>query len=137
MKTRITLLPPTPSILQTYHPTLRSCTQRLAASPPNDLPPTPQTFLDAMAVRESVFVDEQKVPLENEFDEEDGRCWHWVLYAAEDGDGEAGMKPVGTIRLVPFPQQGEQPRDGGVYWGGELVNREELGGEFGFPFVVS
>jgi len=81
-----------------------------------------------MVVREAVFVDEQKVALENEFDEEDPRCWHWVLYAA--GEPES---PVGTIRLVPFPQQGEEPRVGGVYFGGELVNAEELGdGEFFF-----
>ncbi|KAK1834506.1 acyl-CoA N-acyltransferase [Podospora conica] len=120
-KTTISLLPPTPSISQTYHPTLRSCIQKTSSS---SLPPTPQTFLDSMVVRETVFVDEQKVALENEFDDEDPRCWHWVLYA---GDSEEGMKPVGTIRLVPFPQQGETPRAGGVYFGGQLVNAEEMG----------
>jgi predicted GNAT family N-acyltransferase len=38
----------------------------------------PQTFLDAMEVREKVFVKEQKVPLENEFDSDDSRACHWV-----------------------------------------------------------
>lgn len=126
---KIALLPPAPSISKTYSPTLRSCIQQ--TSPPSStLPPTPQTFLDAMTVREAVFVDEQKVALENEFDEEDPRCWHWVLYASEEPESEP--KPAGTIRLVPFPQLGEEPRAGGVYFGGELVNAGELGGEFPF-----
>ena len=38
----------------------------------------PQTFLDAMDVREQVFVIEQGVPLENEFDSDDARACHWV-----------------------------------------------------------
>lgn len=44
-------------------------------------------------VREPVFVDEQKVPLEMEWDEDDPRCIHVV---AEDGDGN----PIGTGRLA-------------------------------------
>lgn len=129
---KIDLLPPTPSISKTYSATLRSCTQQTSPLS-SSLPPTPQTFLDAMLVREAVFVDEQKVALENEFDEEDPRCWHWVLYAP--GESESEPKPAGTIRLVPFPQLGEEPRAGGVYFGGELTNAEELlgGCEFFFP----
>lgn len=38
----------------------------------------PKTFLDAMEVREEVFVREQKVPLQNEFDSDDARAYHWV-----------------------------------------------------------
>lgn len=38
----------------------------------------PKTFLDAMEVREEVFVKEQGVPLENEFDSDDARACHWV-----------------------------------------------------------
>jgi len=38
----------------------------------------PKTFLDAMEVREQVFVLEQSVPLENEFDSDDARACHWV-----------------------------------------------------------
>lgn len=38
----------------------------------------PQTFLDAMEVREQVFVHEQGVPLDNEFDADDARACHWV-----------------------------------------------------------
>jgi hypothetical protein len=38
----------------------------------------PKTFLDAMEVREEVFVKEQGVPLENEFDSDDPRACHWV-----------------------------------------------------------
>lgn len=47
----------------------------------------PKTFLDAMEVREEVFVKEQKVPLENEFDSDDPRACHWVratFYSCHD-----------------------------------------------------
>lgn len=40
----------------------------------------PKAFLDAMEVREEVFVKEQMVPLENEFDSDDPRACHWVSY---------------------------------------------------------
>ncbi|MFN0314836.1 MAG: GNAT family N-acetyltransferase [Burkholderiales bacterium] len=46
------------------------------------------------AIREAVFVDEQKVPVELEWDEEDVRCVH-VL--AEASNGAA----IGTGRLLP------------------------------------
>lgn len=46
------------------------------------------------AVREPVFVSEQQVPLELEWDEDDPRCIH-VL--AEDPEG----RPIGTGRLAP------------------------------------
>ena len=49
---------------------------------------------DAQAVRYEVFVLEQKVPLEMEWDEMDVRCLHAV---ALDDDGKA----VGTGRLLP------------------------------------
>jgi predicted GNAT family N-acyltransferase len=88
----------------------------------------PQIFRDAMFVREAVFVDEQNVPLEVEFDEDDHRSWHWVVYASvatssnsaspttmsaapantyffeqRRPSATARRLPVGTIRLVPPP----------------------------------
>ena len=80
----------------------------------------PSIFCDAMSVRETVFVHEQHVPLENELDDDDPRCWHWVVYASvgnraaspaasrsPTGKGRqsstASRVPVGTIRLVPPP----------------------------------
>ncbi|TKA70419.1 hypothetical protein B0A49_09219 [Cryomyces minteri] len=42
----------------------------------------PHTFVEAMSVREEVFVKEQKVPLENELDADDPRSYHWVVYAS-------------------------------------------------------
>jgi hypothetical protein len=46
---------------------------------PNDqLGDVPKTFLDAMEIREQVFVIEQDVPLANEFDSDDARSCHWV-----------------------------------------------------------
>ncbi|KAF2010971.1 hypothetical protein BU24DRAFT_436317 [Aaosphaeria arxii CBS 175.79] len=85
----------------------------------------PQVFLDAMSVREEVY-GEQGVPLEAEFDEDDSRSWHWVVYAsvassstppanltaaatgtpAEEerrASATAQRLAVGTIRLVPPP----------------------------------
>ncbi|QIW96524.1 hypothetical protein AMS68_002042 [Peltaster fructicola] len=54
------------------------------------------TFLNAMTVREEVFVVEQGVPLDNELDDDDTNCVHFVLYP------DAGTsKPAGTIRIVP------------------------------------
>jgi predicted GNAT family N-acyltransferase len=38
----------------------------------------PKAFIDAMEVREQVFVEEQGVPLTNEFDSDDARACHWV-----------------------------------------------------------
>ena len=82
----------------------------------------PQGFIDAMTVREEVFVKEQGVPLESEFDEDDPLSFHWVAYASipvkqtspelkpqdekMDGTRRASTStkiPIGTIRLVPPP----------------------------------
>ncbi|KAJ4340560.1 hypothetical protein N0V95_007484 [Ascochyta clinopodiicola] len=88
----------------------------------------PLLFKDAMSVREEVF-GEQGVPLEAEFDEDDARSWHWVVYAsvgtssssppksvltrsdsgntpaddARRASATAQRLPVGTIRLIPPP----------------------------------
>lgn len=48
----------------------------------------------ARPVREKVFIEEQKVPLELEWDEWDERCDHVVAY---DAQGHA----IGTARLAP------------------------------------
>ena len=59
----------------------------------------PQTFLDSLAVRAAVFVDEQKaVPLKHHIDRDDVRSCCMVLYSP----GPAS-RPVGTVRLVPSP----------------------------------
>lgn len=78
----------------------------------------PQGFIDAMQVREEVYVREQNIPLENELDEDDARSFHWVAYAsipakaATNGNGNGSTTrrtsnstkiPIGTIRLVPPP----------------------------------
>ncbi|PNY29966.1 Uncharacterized protein TCAP_00125 [Tolypocladium capitatum] len=101
----------------------------------------PRPFLDAMEVRESVFVKEQKVPLENEFDADDPRSCHWVVYASvnkteelevrdEDGNviqprkSSTRTTPIGTIRLVPFPHD-QHPKAGGRYWKGVLEGEDE------------
>lgn len=79
----------------------------------------PEAFIDAMIVREEVFVKEQNGKLENEVDEDDARSFHWVAYASipakaatTNGDSSVGVErrsssstkiPIGTIRLVPPP----------------------------------
>lgn len=76
----------------------------------------PEAFIDAMIVREEVYVQEQGVPLENELDDDDARSFHWVAYASipakamTNGNGNPARKdsastkiPIGTIRLVPPP----------------------------------
>ena len=49
---------------------------------------------EASAIRLTVFVDEQKVPLEEELDAADAHCIHFV---ARDVEGQA----VGCARLLP------------------------------------
>ncbi|MCJ1308491.1 hypothetical protein MMC25_002144 [Agyrium rufum] len=42
----------------------------------------PATFSDALQVRIAVFIEEQNCELANEIDEDDPRCWHWVVYSS-------------------------------------------------------
>ncbi|KAK4444418.1 acyl-CoA N-acyltransferase [Podospora aff. communis PSN243] len=125
-------------ISNSYVPTLRHNEQPLRKGNDGKVP-IPKLFLDAMSVREAVYVDEQGVPLEHEFDSEDPRSVHWVIYASvqkpvadavTDPDtgailvprrSETTTVPIGTIRLVPFPH-GPPPRAGGDYVSDELVN---------------
>ncbi|KAG5913610.1 hypothetical protein E4U53_004826 [Claviceps sorghi] len=89
-----------------------------------------------MEVRENVFVKEQAVPLEHEFDADDARSCHWVVYASVNKTVEAEVRddggniiqprksstrttPIGTVRLIPFPHE-PHPRPGGRYWNGRL-----------------
>ncbi|KAI5467024.1 acyl-CoA N-acyltransferase [Mariannaea sp. PMI_226] len=106
----------------------------------------PGSFLDAMEVREKVFVEEQGVPAENEFDEDDPKCCHWVAYASvnkterlevRDDEGNVTQPrrsststvPIGTVRLVPFPHD-PHPEPNGEYWNGVLQggNQEKENG---------
>ncbi|KAI8944370.1 hypothetical protein F4801DRAFT_222998 [Xylaria longipes] len=97
----------------------------------------PSPFRDAMEVRERVFVFEQGYPLESEFDADDGRSCHWIMYASvntttqpEERDPETldvirprrsitQTVPIGTLRIVPFPHP-PHPPDGARYVGGVL-----------------
>jgi predicted GNAT family N-acyltransferase len=53
-----------------------------------------QQKIDAQAVRYDVFVIEQKIPAELEWDVADADCIHAVVYDEED-------KAIGTGRLLP------------------------------------
>lgn len=118
---------------------------------PRELQPAtiPTPFLDAMEVREEVFVKEQSVPLENEFDLDDSRSCHWVVYASVNKTEELEIRdesgaviqprksstrttPIGTIRLVPFPHD-PHPVHGGEYWNGQLKGEEAKSPEASSP----
>ncbi len=53
----------------------------------------PEDLAALRSIREPVFVEEQKVPLELEWDDDDPVCIHVI---AEDADG----RPIGTGRLA-------------------------------------
>ncbi|KAH6688530.1 hypothetical protein F5X68DRAFT_231154 [Plectosphaerella plurivora] len=94
-------------------------------------------FVQAMEVRTAVFVDEQNVPTDHEYDRDDNRSAHWVTYASvnmtiepeiRDADGNITQVrrsstrtvPIGTLRCVPFPHE-PHPVPNGDYRDGKLV----------------
>ena len=95
------LHPPAESVLE-YEPGL---------APSRQSDKIPPDFLAAMAVREAVFVQEQRIPAENEFDADDPRSFHWVVYVSvassvrENGrkGTETAKVAAATVRLVPPP----------------------------------
>ncbi|KAF2124695.1 hypothetical protein P153DRAFT_301453 [Dothidotthia symphoricarpi CBS 119687] len=119
--TRFTsILPPPMGLLDGYDNRLPCSKQKIDV---------PEVFRHAMAVREEVY-GQQGIPLEAEFDEDDARSWHWVVYASvstpKGSPTESSRKahasapkdpveqavarrpsasrtPVGTIRLIPPP----------------------------------
>ncbi|KAI6083865.1 hypothetical protein F4821DRAFT_181441 [Hypoxylon rubiginosum] len=112
----------------------------------------PPVFVDAMEVREAVFVGEQGTPLNCEYDNDDQRSCHWVMYASvnmttepEQRDPATGAvlrprrsetrsMPIGTMRVVPFPHP-PHPPPGARYVGNVLQEEEpddqEAGGDGG------
>lgn len=70
---------------------------------------------DAMMIRDTVFVEEQNVPLEIEHDKYDKTALHLVVYA----DGV----PVGCARMVP--------QEAGFKFGRIAVLKEERGKHYG------
>ncbi|KAM7206425.1 hypothetical protein V8F20_002774 [Naviculisporaceae sp. PSN 640] len=144
----ISVLEP-PTDLTSYNRSLPSSQQHKPGQPSSSSS-IPKTFLDAMEVREQVYVQEQKVPLEYEHDSDDTRSVHWVIYASinqtiepEIRDpstqeiirprrSESRAMPIGTIRLVPFPHP-PHPRKGGIYVDGRLTNAGDPVSKVGEP----
>ncbi|MCJ1226172.1 hypothetical protein MMC12_002821 [Toensbergia leucococca] len=91
-------------------PDLISTIQQNRSSP---LTPSQSThpFNDAHSIRHTVYVIEQKVPAENELDDDDAGSWHWVAYT--DGPGVGEKRHVGTIRLVPPLRDAHFHEEGG------------------------
>ena len=52
-------------------------------------------YLDAVRIRNQVFVGEQGVPPEREIDQDEAYCIHFVLYSDE-------QEAKGTVRLLPL-----------------------------------
>ena len=122
------LLPPGPSVLQA---------RDIASITPGSIP---RLLADALSIRQTVFVEEQNVPAENELDSDDPRSWHWVAYASASENGSAisdeegsddqrrpstgENMPIATIRLIPPPHKSHY--DG---YNGEREGHEHLGDE--------
>lgn len=104
----------------------------------------PQGFIDAMIVREAVFVKEQGVALVDELDDADPICFHWVAYASiptkarnkanspnllprdekmETNKSASTKIPIGTIRLVPGPYKSPHPNG---KWETDIHKNNEL-----------
>ncbi|WP_159550020.1 GNAT family N-acetyltransferase [Streptococcus halichoeri] len=54
-------------------------------------------YLDALRLRQQVFVKEQGVPLALEIDDQEALCLHFVLYNDLD-------QPLATCRILPDPE---------------------------------
>ncbi|VTS14390.1 GNAT family acetyltransferase [Streptococcus pseudoporcinus] len=53
-----------------------------------------KTYIDAVKIRQTVFVDEQKVPASLEIDKNEAHCLHFTVYH-DDG------RPCATCRILP------------------------------------
>ncbi|KAI5928252.1 hypothetical protein F4810DRAFT_185576 [Camillea tinctor] len=72
----------------------------------------PPVFIDAMAAREAVFVQEQGIPLSHEYDEDDARSCHWVAYASVNIRRPPGS-PGGGGTQEPGPEPEPEPGEEG------------------------
>lgn len=59
---------------------------------------SPENFAKAQVLRNSVFIEEQGVPAELEWDEFDVESVHWLFIQAESG------QPVATARLLSYQE---------------------------------
>ncbi|RFU31909.1 hypothetical protein B7463_g4403, partial [Scytalidium lignicola] len=137
----ISLLTPPGAQLDAYDPKLPADQQAQSI---------PRTFVDAMMIRQEVFVREQNIPLANEYDADDPRSCHWVVYASinekieTDEVDENGNKkrqsvtrtqPIGTIRLVPFPHP-PHPEPGSSYAADALETAGPEGPSGPPPYII-
>ena len=112
MAPQVTIYPPPgPSILNLRSQVIKSPTS--VASAQRELP---SDLESAVALRFTVFVDEQKASPESEIDSDDARSWHWVVLADrrdaislsdngrhvhKDGGIQKEQIVASTLRLVP------------------------------------
>jgi predicted GNAT family N-acyltransferase len=120
---------PIPTLLPPPGPAVRSIRVLPTGitTDPAEHRPIPQLFYDALAVRDAVFIVEQKCSAEKEIDAEDEISWHWVIYAEPSG-GEEEV-PAATIRLVPAQAHADaddaKPVDGPNYKGSTAWDHNE------------
>lgn len=98
----MTHLPPPGLLVKSYDPSKSYHDQ------PQDVP---SIFLEAMSVRELVFVQEQKVLLENEFDTDDARSWHWVTYVSVGSSSKSSVDKSPALILPPSPRDKSAKRN--------------------------
>ncbi|KAI0025634.1 hypothetical protein F4780DRAFT_216527 [Xylariomycetidae sp. FL0641] len=92
----------TPFITHLEPPNLNGYRRDLPAASPEQPSHIPPVFVDAMAVREVVFVREQGVPLEYEHDADDARSHHWVIYASvQQHSSSSQPQPQDPGRIEP------------------------------------
>jgi predicted GNAT family N-acyltransferase len=98
----LSFLPPQGSRLANYDRSL---------SPSEQPPGIPTIFIDAMHVREHVFVAEQGVPFDREFDADDPTAWTWVAYASVSRrSSNSGNLGIGSA-ANSTPGQGQGPSE--------------------------
>lgn len=120
--------PPGPSIFDLRSKILQSPTSVAITEPK-----LPSALKSAIAVRFSVFVNEQQASAENEIDSDDLRSWHWVALAAPRGGSASSGNEGGslgggeiekehivaaTLRLVPVTSTVPTPEVHGASPGG-------------------
>lgn len=64
---------------------------------------SPEVFVKAQALRQAVFVEEQGVPSELEWDEFDTEAIHWLFIQPDSGE------PVATARLLSYQEACQTP----------------------------
>lgn len=94
-------------------------------------------YLDALRIRHKVFVQEQRVSMEEEVDKDEAYSIHFVLYLNPD-------EPVATVRLLPLndtqvklQRMAVLPEKRGQHYGETIIlEAEKFAQEQGFKEII-